>query len=196
MKILFVLLAYLIGSFPTGFVFFRLSEKKDIRQFGSQSMGATNVLRLKGWKYALSVMIVDIFKGFLPVFLAMRLFSDQTFALVCGFMAVLGHCFPVYIKFRGGKGVATTVGMFAAVALKPLLFMLVIFVAVAALTRYVSLGSLLASMSFPAFAFLFKEEKEILWLGLAIFLLIAFKHRSNIRRLLAGNEKKLGEKIV
>lgn len=195
MKILFALLSYLFGAIPTGYILYFLIEKKDIRTSGSKATGATNVLRLKGWKYGLPVLILDIFKGFLPVFLAFKLFPDKNFALMCAFLTIIGHCFPVYIKFKGGKGVATTIGVYAAIAFKPLLCIVIIFLLVAAITRYVSLGSLLAALSFPFFVILFKGNIEIVYLSLAVFLLILAKHQSNIRRLIKGNERKLGEKI-
>ncbi|GAG22129.1 unnamed protein product, partial [marine sediment metagenome] len=106
----------------------------------------------------------------------------------------LGHCFPVYIKFRGGKGLATTFGVYAALAFKPALLSLVIFLIVIAISRYVSLGSLFAALSYPLFIYLFKEEGGILYLSLALFHLIMFMHRSNIKRLIKGTERKLGEK--
>lgn len=194
MKFLFGFLSYLIGSLPTGYLLFFLSEKKDIRHFGSQATGGTNVLRLKGWKWAIPVVIIDISKGFLPVFLVLRLFPDKTFAGVCAFLAVLGHCFPITIKFRGGKGVATAVGAYSAFSFTAVLPMLGIFVLVIALTRYISLGSLLAAASFPAIVFLLNKGTELFFLGIVIFFLIVFTHKSNIRRLLAGNERKFGEK--
>lgn len=195
MKALLVLFAYLLGAIPFGYLFFRLSEKKDIRSYGSQSTGATNVLRLKGWAQALPVAVFDILKGLIPPLLALKLFEDFDLALVCGLAAVLGHCFPVYIRFRGGKGVAATVGAYAALGLKPLLLSLIVFVLVIAITRYVSLGSLLAVLSFPLFSFLFKEPGRLALLGVAISMLILFKHRENIRRLLTGKERKFGEKV-
>ena len=194
MKILFALFSYLLGAIPAGYIIYRLSEKKDIRSFGSQSTGATNILRLKGWKYALFVGIFDIFKGFLPVFLALKLFPDKKFALLCAFLAVLGHCYPIYIKFKGGKGVATTVGAYGALAILPLLIALLVFLLALAITRYVSLGSLLSAFSFPFFVYLLEGDLLIVCLGTIIFLLIAFQHRGNINRLLKGNERKLGEK--
>jgi glycerol-3-phosphate acyltransferase PlsY len=195
MKILFALFSYLLGSFPTGYVLFSLSEKKDIRSFGSYSTGATNVLRLKGWIFALPVVLVDVLKGFLPVFLALRLFPDKKFALLCGFLAVLGHCFPVYIKFKGGKGVATAVGVFLALAVESLLICVAIFIFVILLTRFVSLGSLLAMLSLPIAIFIIQGDIEKTLLGFAVFLLIAIRHAGNIKRLIRGNERKLGEKV-
>lgn len=195
MKALFIVLSYCLGAVPFGYVFFRLSEKKDIRLFGSQSTGATNVLRLKGWKYAAPVVVFDVLKAGVPVWLALRLFDDRRVALAAAFMAVLGHCFPVFIRFRGGKGVSTAMGSYAVVA--PLLFSLslVVFVGVIAWTRYVSLGSLLAALSFPALALFVQGDGELALLGLAVFLLICLRHAGNIRRLCRSEERKFGQRL-
>jgi glycerol-3-phosphate acyltransferase PlsY len=193
MKILFAALSYLLGAFPTGYIMYYLSEKKDIREFGSRSIGATNMLRLKGWRLAIPVIFVDILKGFLPVFLALKLF-DTKLALLCGFLAVLGHCFPITLKFKGGKGVATSVGVYLAVALEPLLVGLAVFIIIVALTRYVSLGSMMAMMSLPVSIYFIQENRDAVILGVAILLLIVLKHSGNIRRLVQGTERKLGEK--
>jgi len=194
MKILFAIFSYLLGSFPTGYILYFFSEKKDIRGFGSQSIGATNVLRLKGWTFAIPVIVVDVMKGFLPVFLALKLFPDKRFAFFCGFLAVLGHCFPIYIKLKGGKGVATAVGVYSVLALKPLLIGIGVFLVVIALTRYVSLGSILAMSSLPFSIHLIQGNSEIAILSIVIFLLMVIRHAGNIRRLMKGNERKLGEK--
>jgi glycerol-3-phosphate acyltransferase PlsY len=195
MKALFIVLSYCLGAVPFGYVFFRLSEKKDIRLFGSQSTGATNVLRLKGWKYAAPVVVFDVLKAGVPVWLALRLFDDRRVALAAAFMAVLGHCFPVFIRFRGGKGVSTAMGSYAVLA--PLLFSLslVVFVGVIAWTRYVSLGSLLAALSFPALALFVQGDGELALLGLAVFLLICLRHAGNIRRLCRSEERKFGQRL-
>jgi glycerol-3-phosphate acyltransferase PlsY len=171
-----------------------LSEKKDIRGYGSQSIGATNIFRLKGWIFAIPVILVDILKGFLPVFLALKLFPDKRFALLCGFLAVLGHCFPLYIKLKGGKGVATSVGVYLVLAFKPLLIGIGVFLIVIALTRYVSLGSIMAMLSLPLSIYFIQGNQEVAILSIAIFLLIVIRHGGNIRRLVDGNERKLGEK--
>jgi len=194
MKILFAGLSYLFGAIPSGYILFYLSEKKDIRDFGSQATGATNMFRLKGWKYAVPVLLFDALKGILPVLLALKLFEDLTFALVCAFLAVAGHCFPVYLKFRGGKGLATALGAYGVLAFMPMLLSLAVFILIVGITRYVSLGSLLAIMSYPLFNLLYKNEIEIVCLGIILFILIVFMHRGNIARLIKGNERKLGEK--
>jgi glycerol-3-phosphate acyltransferase PlsY len=194
MTIIYATLSYLVGSIPTGYIMYKLSEKKDIRRFGSQATGATNVLRLKGWKYALPVGLFDILKGFLVVYFALKLFPDKRLALLCGFLAVLGHCFPIFIKFKGGKGVATTVGVYAALAPVPLLCSVGIFLAAVLLTRYVSLGSLLAMFFLPIFVLYLIGDPYVIALSIAIFCLIIFRHMGNIKRLIAGNERKFREK--
>lgn len=195
MKVLFALLAYLAGAIPTGYLLFKLSEKKDIREFGSRNTGVTNVMRLKGWKYAVPVAVFDVLKGFLPAFLALRFFRDARLALIASFLAVLGHCFPVYIRFRGGKGVAATIGAFAAVAFRPFLLSVGVFVLVLALSRYVSLGSILATLSFPVAVLLFHGGPGTATWGAAVAVLVISKHSGNIGRLLKGRERKFGERV-
>lgn len=195
MKILFALSSYLLGSIPAGYILFYLTDRKDIRNYGSHSTGATNVLRVKGWKYALPVFVVDFIKGLLPVFFALKIFDDQPYAALCGFLAVLGHCFPVYLKLKGGKGIATAAGIFVLLAWKPLVAGLVLFILVVVFSRFVSLASLLATLSFPFFVYLFKGEVEIIRLSLAVFLLIVLRHWGNIGRLIKKTERKIGEKI-
>lgn len=195
MKIAYLVLAYFMGSIPFGYIFFRLSEKKDIRGFGSQSTGATNVLRLKGWKYALPVAAFDVLKAVAAVWLALELFFDRRVASAAAFAVVLGHCFPIFIKFKGGKGVSTAMGAYVVLSPLPSLISVLLFVVVVAATRLVSLGSLLAILSFPALAFFLKADKNLGLLGLAVFILVAFQHRGNIQRLLRGEERKIGQKV-
>jgi glycerol-3-phosphate acyltransferase PlsY len=196
MKIFWLGLAYLIGSLPSGYLVFRLREKKDIRSYGSRSTGATNVLRLKGWRYAVPVAFVDVLKSALPVWLALRTFpASRWVAYGVAFMVVLGHCFPIYIKFRGGKGVSTAMGAFAVLATGPFLFSLGVFGAVVAATRYVSLGSLLATLTFPLTVLFSRGDTGLTFLGLAIFCLIVLRHAGNLKRLIQGEERKIGQKI-
>lgn len=195
MKILFALFSYLFGSIPSGYILFRLSDHKDIRHFGSQTTGATNILRLKGWKYGLAVLLIDFAKGFIPVSLALRLFSDKRIALISAALVVVGHCFPLYIKFRGGKGLATTMGTYAALAFKPFLLSFSIFLFAVVITRYVSLGSIAAVFSFPLLLLLFDREKEVIFLSLVLLGLVLIRHVENIKRLIHGKERRIGEKV-
>jgi glycerol-3-phosphate acyltransferase PlsY len=195
MKIIWILVAYFIGSIPSGFLIFRIGESKDIRRFGSQSTGATNVLRLKGWRYALPVLVLDVLKAALPVWLALRSFpADRRVAFGVALMVVLGHCFPVFIGFKGGKGVSTAMGSYAVLATVPFLFSLAVFVGVIAATRYVSVGSLLAAMSFPLIVYFGRGDVGLAVLGLAVFAVIVLRHASNIQRLLRGRERRFGQR--
>jgi glycerol-3-phosphate acyltransferase PlsY len=196
MKIVVAVFSYLVGSIPTGYLLVRLAGKKDVRRFGSGSTGATNVLRVGGWKTALPVALVDILKGFLPVALAGRWFDDPVFAALCGFLAVAGHCFPFAIGFRGGKGVATSLGAYAAISWAPVLGGLGLFLIVVGLTRYVSLGSILASLAIPVIFLISGGPPAVAGVAMAIALLVVVRHGGNIRRLVRGTERKLGEKAV
>jgi glycerol-3-phosphate acyltransferase PlsY len=195
MKILWAFASYFFGAFPTGYVFFRVLEKKDVRSFGSGAIGATNILRLKGWAYALPVALIDILKGFLPAFLAMKIYGDERLAADSAGLAVLGHCYPIYIGFKGGKGVATAAGAMFSLALLPSLCSVAVFVLTIALTRYVSLGSILAVIFFPLFIFLFRGSADLILLSLPVLLIILIRHLDNIKRLLQGQERKFGQKV-
>ncbi len=191
---LILLAAYLVGSIPWGYIIFRRGLREDIRGLGSRSTGATNVLRLAGWRYALPVLVADVLKAALPVGLILRVFGDRRLAMGAALAIALGHCFPVFIKFRGGKGVSTAMGAYAV--LTPPLFAagLAVFGGVIAATRLVSLGSLLGTLAVPLLAFLWKADVDLGILGTAVFCLVAFRHRDNIRRLAAGRERRLGDK--
>jgi glycerol-3-phosphate acyltransferase PlsY len=192
MKILLVIAAYLLGSIPTGYLLVRGRGRRDVRELGSGSTGATNVLRVQGWKAALPVAVVDVLKGFLPAFLALRWLGDPVFAALCGLLAVVGHCYPFSIGFRGGKGVATSLGAYAAIAFVPCLASVGLFLVVTAATRFVSLGSMLASIAFPILVLATGGSGGVAAVSLAIAVLIVLRHKDNIARLLAGTERKLG----
>jgi acyl phosphate:glycerol-3-phosphate acyltransferase len=183
------LIAYLIGSIPFGLIVTRLAGAGDVRAIGSGNIGATNVLRTGRKGLAIATLILDALKGALPVWLAGRYGPDM--AVVVGLGTVLGHCFPVWLKFRGGKGVATALGVM--VTLTPLVALLAVllFVAVTALSRYVSLGSMLGAVAACGLAW-YLGHVQAAELYAALTLLILAKHAANIRRLLAGTESKLG----
>ncbi|MFW6131783.1 MAG: glycerol-3-phosphate 1-O-acyltransferase PlsY [Candidatus Aminicenantaceae bacterium] len=193
MKTLFVAASYFLGAIPSGYIIYRWVTKEDIRNFGSKNIGFTNVLRLLGLKYALPVLIFDFAKGFIPPFLALKIFPDSKLALLCALFAILGHCFPVYIKFKGGKGIATMMGIYAALDVYPFLICLGVFVLVSGISRYVSLGSLTSSLSYPIILVLFDRNLNTIFLFVIIFLLILLRHRDNVKRLIRGNERKLGD---
>jgi glycerol-3-phosphate acyltransferase PlsY len=194
MIVVLAALSYLIGSIPTGFLVYRAGGKGDIRDFGSGATGATNVLRLKGWRAALLVALVDIAKGFLPSFVILKLTHDPVLAAGCASLSVIGHCYPVYIGFRGGKGVATAAGAMLAVAPLPALASLGVFLAAVGASRFVSLGSITAVLLFPAFQALFGFPGPVIAAGIPILAVILLRHSGNIGRLLTGTERKLGRK--
>ena len=195
--------SYLLGSIPFGYLLVRIFRGEDVRQSGSGNIGATNVSR-KSPVLGVLTLLLDALKGSAAVVLS-YVVADRMVAgppalelLALGaFFAVLGHIFPVWLKFRGGKGVATGLGAFVLIAPKAVLIAVVIFIAVAAISRYVSLGSIIAVAAFPLLAWLIGQF-HVSATGLALIslasLIILFKHRSNIGRLLAGTESRIGAK--
>lgn len=194
MRIALLIASYLAGSIPAGYLLVRLSGNTDVRELGSGSTGATNVLRVKGWRTALPVAAFDILKGFLPAFLALKWFDDPAFAALCGLAAVVGHCYPFSIGFRGGKGVATSLGAYAAIALWPCLACAGIFLVTVGLTGFVSLGSILGSIAFPFVVLATGGPKGVFAVSLAIAAVVVLRHAGNIVRLVEGRERKLGRK--
>ena len=188
--ILGFVVAYLIGSVPFGLILARAGGAGDIREIGSGNIGATNVLRTGRKGLALATLVLDMLKGGLPVWLAWRWFGPDM-AVIAGLGAVVGHCFPVWLKFHGGKGVATAAGV--VLALTPLtgLIMLALFILIVLLSRYVSLASVLgAAAAGPVAFWLGHVQAAELYLALAALIII--KHTANIRRLLSGTELKFG----
>jgi acyl phosphate:glycerol-3-phosphate acyltransferase len=188
-------LGYLLGSLSFAVLLVRLATGEDIRSKGSGNAGATNVLRAHGKRLGLAVAALDIGKGALAVFLVRLVTADPRYAAAAGFAAILGHVFPVFYGFRGGKGVATAVGAFAVLAPWATLVCVAIFVAVVAATRYVSLGSVVAMVLLPPVAgALFRAPLPVVVAAAATAVLIVLKHRENLRRLVLGSERKVGQK--
>jgi glycerol-3-phosphate acyltransferase PlsY len=193
--------AYLIGSIPFGYILVRLFMKQDIRTTGSGNIGATNVARTAPG-LGIATLILDALKGFLPVWFICRYISGGTMLVsLAALFAVLGHMFPAWLGFRGGKGVATAAGVFLALSPKAIGLSLLVFLVVFAVTRYVSLASILATACFPAFMYGFLKSADLdamplLAASILISLLIIVKHHENIRRLLSGTENKFGKKKV
>lgn len=181
---------YLAGSIPSGLLLTRLGGAGDIRGIGSGNIGATNVLRTGRKGLALATLLADIAKGCLPTLLA-HFWLGPDVAVVVGLGTVLGHCFPVWLRFRGGKGVATAAGVILALTPVVVPIILAIFVAVVWATRYVSLGSCLAAVAAPLTAWLlgYGQPAE---LYVALALIVVGTHHGNIRRLIKGDENKLG----
>jgi acyl phosphate:glycerol-3-phosphate acyltransferase len=192
------LVAYLLGSIPFGYLIVRWKKGIDVRETGSRSTGATNVMRNLGLAGFIATFILDFGKGVAAVTLASRLTAgDPSWIAAAAVAAVAGHVAPVWLKFRGGKGVATGVGVFIALAPVPMGFALVIFGVLVAIWRYISLGSIIATAAFPALVYLLNHPPTPILLGAAgAAALIIAKHHANIRRLLAGTEGEVGKKRV
>jgi len=196
------LAAYLLGSLSFSYLLVKLLRDTDIRTVGSGNAGATNVLRIAGKGPALAALLLDAGKGLAAVLVADGLGASSPVLALVGLAAVVGHMYPIFFGFRGGKGVATAAGTLGSLAPAALLLSLALFSLVVAVTRYVSLGSITVALSFPFWLWLATRlgwtagglDPWILAGSASIGLLIVFKHRENLARLLAGTEKRLGEK--
>lgn len=197
--LLVVIIAYLIGSIPFGYLVVRAKGGGDVRETGSGGTGATNVSRRAGKAAGVFTLILDALKGALAVIIAKSMMNaDNTGWLIAAaaIAVIVGHIFPVWLAFRGGKGVATGVGVFLVLVPMAVLCAAVIFVAVVALTKYVSLGSILAAAAIPLFVWLFVLEvdlKPLLTAAVVGALLIVYAHRANIGRLLSGTESRISD---
>ncbi len=198
---LILIVCYLLGSVPSGYLIGKAFKGIDIRDFGSGNIGFTNVLRAIGTFPALIVLIIDITKGIVSVYLgfffAQLMGIDyQVMGGIGGLASIVGHNWPIFLKFKGGKGVAVTAGVFLALTPIPFLLSLLVMVGIIGLTRYVSLGSIVAAGSLPFFVFwLGNNAPPYFFLSIMAALFILFKHRNNIQRLLRSKESKIGEKI-
>ncbi len=192
--VLITTISYLLGSIPFGYILVRLVRGEDVRKLGSGNIGATNVARSSP-ALGVATLLLDALKGFLAVFLTHLLFGGPVlYMFVAGLFAIVGHLFPVWLKFRGGKGVATGLGAFLILTPKAMLVMLGIFVAVVAISRYVSLGSILAVGCFPLLGFWldgYRDTPEIIVMC-AASILILIKHHANLVRLFRGTEHRFG----
>ena len=184
-------LGYLLGSIPFGLLLTKFFGGVDVRTIGSGNIGATNVLRTGNKKLAAATLLLDALKGTLAVLIGWRWGANA--ALIAGFGAFLGHLFPVWLKFRGGKGVATFLGIALGFAWKAALVFAVVWIAVAYLTRYSSLAALVASVAVPAALYFMGAPQGALMFAL-LTVMIFIKHHDNIRRLMAGTESKIGKK--
>jgi glycerol-3-phosphate acyltransferase PlsY len=195
--------AYLLGSVPFGFLAARIFRGVDIRQTGSGNIGATNAARVLGWRYFPAIFVLDLLKGAVPVLVMTRItgaaeYSPCPWVIAAGLAAILGHVFPVWLRFKGGKAVATSTGVFLVLAPWATLAAFAVWAALFAGFRYVSLASIFAALTLPAAVSLGLAPDPLgrglfltvfCWLG-ALFVIIL--HRANIRRLLAGTEHRIG----
>jgi len=184
-----LIIAYLLGAIPFGYLMVKRAHGTDIRSVGSGNIGATNVYR-KSRGAGIATLILDGAKGYVAVLAAAWLTDDIRWQAMAAVAAILGHMFTAFLSFKGGKGVATACGAYLALSPQAVGLTLVIFLAIAALTRYVSLASVVAAMAFPLLVYLWGQPNEILGTAIIGAVLIVAKHHKNIHRLLSGTENK------
>ena len=186
--------AYLIGSLPFGYIISNVFLKSDIRSHGSGNIGATNVLRVVGWKAALPVFALDLLKGFAVVIMAKSLSGQPEVYLVAGLLSMVGHSYPIFLRFKGGKAAATGIGVLIALSWQVTLILAVVAIIIIGITRYVSLASIVGSCLVPLLFWLLGFDLSYIIFGLVTALLVCIRHKQNIERLLKGAESKLGNK--
>ena len=190
------LLSYLVGAIPTSLIVGKLFRKIDLREHGSRNLGATNVYRVLGWRYAIPVAILDILKGAIPVlFFAPRVSPSLVTALLIGIAAMVGHVYSVFAGFKGGKGVATATGVMLGLTPAAVGVVAVAWILIVWLTGYVSLGSIVGAAGLPfAVYFMYPGRREVVWIDALVAAAIIWFHRANIRRLLSGTENRFGRR--
>jgi len=192
MRELMLVGAYLLGSIPFAFLFVKAVGRGDVRRIGSGNVGATNAMRAAGWKVALPIAILDVGKGAAAVLLMRQVTASPSWVTAAGLAAIVGHCFPVWLRFSGGKGVATGAGAFFTLAWAPTLAVAGVWLVVIAVFRFVSLASVVAAAAFPlAFVLMAAPPLPVVACVVAAALVIIWRHRGNLRHLVAGEEPKL-----
>lgn len=191
--------SYLVGAIPTSYLAGRLFRGIDLREHGSRNLGATNLYRVLGWRFAVPVGLLDAAKGLVPVLVfAPRVSTSELFALVCGLLAVAGHVFSVFVGFKGGKGVATAAGVMLGLTPAALGVAAAVWATLVFLTGYVSVGSIAAAAVFPLAVYLIEPPARpaMLWLDVAVAAAIIWLHRGNIQRLVHGTENRFGRRAA
>ncbi len=197
--VLWLAASYFIGAIPTSYLLSRFFAGIDLRKQGSGNLGATNLYRVLGWKYAIPAALVDIAKGFVPVVVfAPRETSSQLFALACGVAAIIGHVFSVFVGFKGGKGVATAAGVMLGLTPLALAASAAVWASMVRITGYVSLASISAAAVLPVAVYLLEDGRTpaLLWIAAAIAAGVIVLHRRNIERLLKGTESRFGRRAA
>lgn len=191
--VLVSVIAYLLGNFSTSYLISRAAGKIDIRKYGSGNAGSTNVLRVLGVKAAAVAFLGDLLKGTAAVLIGKQLGGSYG-EIVAGIFVVLGHNWPVFLKFKGGKGIATTIGLM--IPIDPIMVLLIVAAGVTliVITRYVSLGSVMGVLIYPIAMIATRKPLEYIIFSIILSAMAVFKHRSNLERLLKGTESKLGQK--
>jgi glycerol-3-phosphate acyltransferase PlsY len=190
--ILVFIAAYLLGSIPFPYLLARFKTGRDIREMGSGNVGATNVMRTAGKTLGLLTLLLDLSKGIASVAAGRHFLGSNAYGAIAAFFAMIGHAYPIFLGFRGGKSVATGAGAFLMLSPLGILGSICVFAVSIALSRIVSLSSMIASAAFPLFAWIFKAQQGVVIWGAICAGLIIFRHRPNIQRLLNGEEKRIG----
>ena len=198
--VLLILIAYVLGSIPNALWVEKTFKNIDVREHGSKNTGSTNAARVLGAKLGIFTLILDILKGALPTYLGIVLGAnlltritgiDKLDIIVIGMAAILGHTFSLFLKFKGGKAVATTLGVFLVLVPYAILILLVVFFVIFGLTKYVSLASIVSAVALPITVYLTTRHIPLTILGIIIGLLVIIRHKENIKRLINGTESKL-----
>ncbi len=188
-----IIVSYLVGSIPTGYIAVKIIKKTDIRTIGSGNIGATNVKRVLGMKWFFAVLFIDALKGLIPVIVFGSSGNPPYLPVIAGVCAILGHTFTCFLNFKGGKGVATGLGVFLGLAPLSVITALVVFIVLLLMYRYISLGSIVASAVLPVMVFIYGEQgylNLVQWVSLLAAVFIVYKHKENIKRLIEGNENR------
>lgn len=188
MPLAVIVVSYLVGAIPTGLIVVRLLTGEDIRRHGSGNIGTVNVLRVAGAGTAAVVLVVDILKGLLPVLFAAAMTSSAWTVVLAGLAAIAGHNWSVFLKFQGGKGIATSFGVLFGLSWPAAAVAAAVWILTVAITRYSSLGSLLGVVSVPITLWRLRQPEEYVYFGIIAALLAVYRHRANIQRLVAGTE--------
>jgi glycerol-3-phosphate acyltransferase PlsY len=198
-----IIISYLIGSVPTAYIFGRLLKGIDIRKFGSGNVGATNALRVLGKGPGILVLVLDVFKGVLPILflsdfiLAKTEISNEIVFIILGISCIIGHNWTIFLNFHGGKGIATTLGVLVGLAFKIeglnliLLLLILIWLLIFVISRIVSLASLISALALPIFMIWFKQSQVMIFTSIILTAFVILRHKSNLKRLIEGKEAKL-----
>ena len=185
-----IILSYFFGAIPSGVWIGKIFKNIDVRDYGSKNSGATNSYRVLGAKLGIAVLIMDVLKGFIPLYIASKFNLEYNDLVILGLVAILAHTFSCFISFKGGKGVATSLGVFLFLAPVITLILLVIFILVVYFTKYISLGSITAAFLLPIFTFFTYRDTYLFTLSVVIAIFVIYRHKTNISRLLSGTENK------
>jgi glycerol-3-phosphate acyltransferase PlsY len=193
-RLISIVIGYFFGCFQSAFIIGKIREHIDIREYGSGNSGTTNAIRVMGWRLGLLTFLGDFIKAIVAVLIVTYLYDSSIAGLYAGLGVIIGHNWPVFLKFKGGKGIASTVGMLYGVDYRIGISVMLIMIIVVGITRFVSLGSILMAISIPILMYVFVGRIEYVIVGGVLAIFALYRHKSNIKRLLAGNENKLGHK--